>query len=278
MREIVFALALMIGLQAAAHVSSVSAATAESGRAAVESLDTPFLNPAAIPYSTGYFFGTGGSRFRSDGLGDIDLFSVSLTDNMSDTVIPTSLGYVQTKYQVNRSDWERKDIRLSVGNFVYGRQALGLGLAYRSSRAANVNAQQYNLFLGGMLSIGRALSIGVVIENLVAPPRDVPANEILNYSTALAMSYNYKTFLRAKLDIVSDSPKPTVAAGLENYWNRWLIVRIGYSKNFNLNQNIMAAGAGFSGPKFGIHYAFQNVQSPAGLDPRHSVDLAVPLW
>lgn len=273
-----FVLLSTLSFQAYAHVSSVSAATASSGRASVESLDVPFLNPAAIAYQEGYFFGTGGSRFRSDTLGDVDVLSVSLTDNMRETPVPTTLGFSQTKYQVGKSPYERKDIRLAVGNFVYGRNALGGGIAYRATRADQVNAQQFNLFFGGMIAIGRNFSVGAVIENPVPAARDIPPTELLGYSTALAMSYNYKTFMRLKLDIISDSEKPTIAAGLENYFNRWIIVRFGYSKNFNLNHNTAAAGVGFQGPRFGIHYAFQNVQSLAGWDPRHSIDLGVPLW
>ncbi len=278
MRGFLATILVLAGGNSWAHVSSISAGTAESGRAAVETLDTPFLNPAALPYQQGYFFGTGASRFRSDTLGDIDLFSLSLTDNMPDTVVPTALGYVQTKYDLGKQPWERKDLRLGVGNFIYGRNALGLGFAYRSSRAANVNVQQYNVFTGAMFSLGKEFSLALVVENPINAPRDIPGNEVLNYSTALGLSYNYKTFLRLKFDVISDSPKPTLAAGIENYWNRWLIVRFGYSKNSNLNQNITAAGVGFQGPRFSMHYAFENVQSEGGLDPRHSIDMAVPIW
>lgn len=268
--------------QAQAHVSSVSAATGSAGRASIESLDTPFLNPAALPYKKGYFFGTGYSRFRSDGLGDTDVFSVSLTDNMKDTVMPTAFGFVNTKYLQDRSSWDRRDLRLGVGNFLFKRHAVGGGIAYRNSRGDNYSSEQFNLYLGGIMAVRRELSVGLLLENLVSPSTNVAVQERLNPSTAVALSYNYLTFMRVKADLISESnngwAKPTLALGLESYFNKWLIVRIGYQRNAELEQSITSAGLGFGGPRFGIHYAFQNVQSPLGLDPRHSVDLGVPIW
>lgn len=273
---------LMTVAPAQAYVSSVSAATGSAGRAAIETLDAPYLNPAALAYNQGYFFGTGYSRFRSDGLGDADTYAIAVTDNMKDTVMPTTLAYIDTKYKDGTQNWDRRDLRLGMGRFVYKRHALGMGIDYRNSRSELNGFQQTNLYFGGILASYKELTLALTLDNVLAPPSSIPNQERLNPATALGLSYNYRTFMRAKLDLITEGNnswgRPTVAGGVESYFNQWLIVRIGYSQNFELNQSIASAGLGFGGPKFGIHYAFQNVQSPMGLDPRHSVDLAVPIW
>ncbi|PWU13647.1 MAG: hypothetical protein C5B49_14285 [Bdellovibrio sp.] len=271
------------GAQAQVHVSSISAASAGTGRAAVEPLDTPFLNPAALPYSPGYYFGMGYSVLRSSNPQGSDVLALALTDNLPETVIPTTLAFVQEKHEENGTAGVRKDLRLGVGNFIVGRNALGLGLAYRMAQSEFTSTtQQLNMFAGTMVAINKELSVALVLENILPPSNATPEPDRLSPSTSLGLSYNFRTVMRAKLDVISEGNnsfgRPTVAFGLENYWNRWLIFRVGVSHNSELAQNIASAGAGFGGPRFGIHYAFQNIQGPDGTDPRHSVDLSVPIW
>lgn len=268
--------------KAEANVSSIAAATAGSGRASIEMADTPFLNPAALPYKPGYFFGSGLSRFRSEGLGDIDVFTVSATDNMPETVVPTTLGFASSKYLVGNVSWDRRDIRLAVANFFNKNHALGMGLSYRQSRSEGINAQQGNLFVGSLFSVTKELSVGAVFENFVPAPKGIPDQEKLMPSIGLAAGYNYRTFLRLKLDLLSASnnswDKPVLATGFEFYWNKWLIGRMGYSRNNELGHNLYSVGAGFAGPVFGIHYALQTHESTQGWDQRHSIDLGIPVW
>jgi hypothetical protein len=269
--------------RAAVYNSAVSAGTGSAGLAAVEPLDTPFMNPAALPYSVGYFFGAGYSSTSTPLQGETTNLALSLTDNMKDSAIPTTLGFVDTHYGLGSQTWERKEGRLAVGNYIFKRNALGFGVTYRDSEGpSNQSLKQTGLFLGSMFALTKAFSLGFVLDNLLPPSAGITPAERLYQTTSVGVSYNYKTFLRAKLDVSSESgnswARPTLAAGLENYWNRWLIVRMGVQRNNEFEQTIASAGVGFAGPKFGLHYAFQNVQSPTGTDPRHSVDLGVPLW
>lgn len=277
-----FALSLFLGSAAGAHVSSISAGTGSAGIAAIEPLDTPFTNPAALAYQRGYFFGSGVAHLSSEELGDQEVFSLALTDNMADTVVPASLGFLSTKRKKGEETWDRQDFRLAFGNLIYRRSALGFGLSYRTSRSDDTSVDQYNLHLGSIFAITKAFSVALVMENLFGAPSNLVDEEKLRPFMGLGLSYNYRAFLRYKLDLISGNDnnwnQPTVALGIEYYLNRWMIARMGVARNNEFRYTLGSAGVGFKGPRFGIHYAFQNVQSASGTDPRHSVDLGIPIW
>lgn len=280
-----FSLVLMFfafATQAHAHVSSISAATATAGRAAIESLDVPYQNPAGIAFAKGYNFATGMARYEGDGGGDHEELSFLLSDNTADTIVPTSLAYLQTKDKSPLSDWEQKDVRLSLGNFIGPRRALGIGLTYRHEREAGVSTQQAALSVGSIFGLSQNLGVAFVVDNLVPLSQAPGARERLSPLTSVGMSYNFGKFLRVRLDGTTERNnslhRPMIAAGVENYWNRWLIFRLGAARDNELQQNIYSTGLGFDGPRFGIHYAFQAVEAPLGRDQRHSVDLALVLW
>jgi hypothetical protein len=267
---------------AQAHVSAISAATASAGRAAIESLDVPFQNPAGIAFAKGYSFATGLSRYSSEVGIDQEELAVLLSDNTPDSVVPTSLAYVQKTDQVPGSDWQQKDVRLSLGNFIGPRRAVGFGLNYRQERINAVSSQQASLTVGSIFGVSQNLGVALVIDNLFPIVNAPEAREQFAPLTSLGMSYNMGKFLRARMDLTTQRNnslnKPLLAAGLENYWNRWLIFRIGAARDAELEQSILSTGLGFDGPRLGIHYAFQAVEAPLGRDQRHSVDLALTLW
>lgn len=272
----------LVACGAQAHVSSISAATATAGRAAIESLDVPYQNPAGIAFAKGYNFATGVSHYTSEFGADQEELAFLLSDNTSETVVPTSLAYLQTKENGGRSDWEQKDVRLALGNFVGPRRALGVGLTYRHEREAGDSSQQAALSVGTIFGLSQNLGVAIVADNLVPLSVANGAREKLSPLTSVGLSYNFGRFLRTRLDITTERNnslnRPLIAAGVENYWNRWLIFRLGAARDAELEQNLFSTGLGFDGPKFGIHYAFQSVESRVGRDQRHSVDLAFLLW
>lgn len=265
-----------------AHVSAVSAGTASAGRAAIESYDIPFLNPAGIAYSRGYNFSTGFSRLQVPKGIDQEEWAVLLSDNMDDTVVPTAFAYVQKKDLNPASTWSQRDMRLSVGNIFYGDHALGFGLVYRDDKTPAKSSQQLSMTLGGLFSLTKELGFAVVLENIAPLMASDTAREKLKPLTALGLSYNASRHNRIRLDLTSASDnsfgRPTVAGGVENYLNQWMIFRIGAARNMELEQTTYSAGLGFAGPRFGIHYAFQNVATNLGQDHRHSIDLGMPIW
>lgn len=265
-----------------AYVGAVNSATAGAGAAAIEASESPFGNPATIGFLKGYHFtaGYGSSNQRSVG-GEQDL-AVSLSDNMKDTVVPTAFSYVQSHLNPELGETGlQRQFRLGFGNIVRPGFAFGLGINYHDDRTLNKQFTQTNIDTGLMLVPMKDLGVALHFENLLETPDSVPKAFAVSPRTTVASSYNYRKFLRLKADVISASNnsfnQPTIAAGMESYLNRWLIVRWGLQRNTELKNNGYSAGLGFSGPKFGMHYAYFTSPQDQTLT-RHSVDLAVPIW
>jgi hypothetical protein len=274
---------LFLSFSANAYIGSISAATGEAGKAAVEASESPWGNPASLAYITGYHFAAGFGASHQNTNGRSQDLAVSLTDNMKDTIVPSSLSYVQntTRPEGATEDISQKSFKLSMGNFMRENFSFGLGINYEDDRTTVDRYTQTNVQTGILWSPHRDFGIAVVLDNLLTPPTDIPEYFQLRQTTGIGTSYNFKRFLRVKLDVTSASNnsfgKPLIGAGMETYLNKWLILRWGLQRNNDLAANLYTAGMGFVGPKFGVHYAYENSPQNESLT-RHSVDLAVPIW
>ncbi len=276
-------LLVLLALPVEAYVGSVSAATGEAGRAAVEASESPFGNPAGLPFLTGYYFSAGFGASRQTTLGTAQDIALSLTDNMRDTVVPTAFSYTQRTTVVEGASENvfQRDLKLSFGNFL--RDGLGFGLAvnHEDDRLQSEHFTQTNVQAGFLWSLNKDFGAAAVFENILPGSGAVPEVYRLKSTTAVGGSYNYKRFVRVKVDVITDSGNslghPALAAGMENYMNRWLVLRWGVGRNNEANSNLYTAGLGFIGPKFGVNYAFQTSPQNDSLS-RHSVDLSVPVW
>ncbi len=287
MRKLSFILMIYVGasflsLKAFAHVSSVSAGAGATGRGVSDPLENPYLNPAALPFQRGYFFGTGFARTSNKLYGNQDLFSVALTDNMPETILPTSIAFTESKNIDLGREGLRRDIRLGIGNFYNTKMALGFALNYRMSRTPVFSKQQFNAVLGAMFPVRKEIGIGLVFENLFPSDSAIPESERLEPTISLGASYNYLKFVRVRADLISQPGnsfgKPVVGLGIENYWNRWIIFRLGAQRDPGLDKSIESIGIGFAGPKFELQYAYQSIRGALVNDGRHSIDLGLPIW
>jgi hypothetical protein len=261
-----------------AYNGAISAATAGTGRAAGEVSDSPFLNPSTISFLRGYFFSSSystASEFYSG-------YTISITDTLKETVIPTAAAYSQgTMKTKDGFKASSRDFRLAMAEKVGGRFALGLSGHYKNDRTDWDSFGQTNLTLGAVLAVTENLSAGLVFDDFLGPPATIPQEFRLKPTIGTGLSYNYKKVVRARLDVVSAEnntlTRPTYGAGVESFMNKWMILRLGVGHDTDKNSNIYSAGVGFRGPKFGLHYAYSS--STEDENPvRHSVDLAIPIW
>lgn len=283
LRSSLMVTAVFISFTAQAHIGAVSGATGQTGMAAVEASETPFGNPAALAFLTGYYFTAGYGSTQKNQMGNAQDLSVSLTDNMKDTVVPTSLSYAQSTNRPSGylEDVYNRDFKLSFGNFIYSGFAFGLGVNHTNTKLPTDQYSQTNVQTGLLWAPNKNYGVALVFENLLPPNQEVPQEFRQQQTMGLGTSFNYKKFVRFKADVTSASNnsfgKPLLAAGMESYMNRWLILRWGLQRNNELDANLYTGGLGFVGPKFGLHYAYENSPQNESLT-RHSVDLALPIW
>jgi hypothetical protein len=283
MLRVVLGLSLIFSSVAQAYVDAVTAATGEAGRAAVEVSEAPFGNPATLGFVKGYYFTAGFGTAKQNNMGTNQDLVVSVTDSMKDTVVPTAFSYAQNNSRpegANEDDLARA-FKLSFGNQVRKGFGFGLGINYQDDKTPLERYTQGNLQAGFLWTPNESVGAALVFDNFVPPNDSTPEPYRLPQTVALGSSYNYRKFLRLKADLISgtnnDLGLPTLAAGMESYMNRWLILRWGLQRNNELAANLYTAGLGFIGPKFALHYAYQNSPQNESLT-RHSVDLAVPIW
>jgi len=261
-----------------AYVGAVSTGTAGSGRAAFDITEAPVLNPAAIAYLKGYFFNTG---YGVQGRGNS--FNISLTDNLPDTILPSSLQYWQQNQKNSLSqEFATQTIKFGVGNYVGKSFALGFGMNHQIDSLNSTKHIQTNLTVGSLWSVSPQLTFAAVFDNVVEPDSSVPSFYRLKPATSFGLAYNYRKFVRLRFDLetpVSSNSfsQPNIASAIETYWNRWIIIRLGLRKELSSKIDQYGGGLGFVGPKFALHYGY--IQSPQDDKvSRHAIDLAVPIW
>ncbi len=279
----VIGLTLSVSSLSHAYIGSVSAATGEAGRAAVEASESPYGNPATLAHMKGYYLTAGFGATKQSNAGTNQDLAVSVTDSMKETVVPTSFSYAQntTRPEGFTDDVLSRAFKLSFGNMMRKDFAFGLGINYQDDRTPQERYSQTNVQTGFLWTPNQNLGVAVTFDNMVPPQTSVPETHRLKQTISTGVSYNYQKIVRLKADIISaennTANKPTLAAGMESYMNRWIILRWGLQRNNQLEANLYTAGLGFAGPKFGLHYAYQNSPQNESLT-RHSVDLALPIW
>lgn len=282
-RPILFATVALMTSAAFSYTGSVSSATGRAGKAAIEASESPFGNPASLAFLTGYYFTAGFGATHQNTTGNSQDLALSLTDNMRETVVPTSFGYAQSTLKPDgfTDDVYNRSFKLSFGNFLKPGFAFGIGINHENSKLPLDQYSQTNLQTGFLWAPNKNFGSAVVFDNLLKPSEDVPEAFRLKQTTGLGVSYNFKRFVRFKADLTSGSNNdfgtPVLAGGMESYLNRWLILRWGLQRNNEIDANLYTGGLGFIGPKFALHYGYENSPQNESLT-RHSVDLAVPIW
>lgn len=244
--------------------SSISAATAGTGRAAVEAADAAFLNPAALVHLRGHFLY--GNFAEND-------FAVVLGDSSAESFLPSALAYKQkTKLRVGTQEWKESDISLSLAEFAKDKWAMGLTAHYLEFQGPTSSYRNINADLGLLYTPVAHIGWAAVVYNVMGEDKDIP--EALRPETHFGLGFNYiyHSMVRFRADLTT---KSEYLAGLETYLNRFIITRFGYGNNTDLKREILTAGAGFKGPRFAVNYAYQGSLEKSG-DYRHSVDLEIP--
>ncbi len=256
---------------------AVSTAAAGAGRAAIESGESPALNPATIPWTRGYF-ATSDYTFLNQG----SQLNIGLTDNLPETVIPTSLIYNQMQGQTEtKQSWTSQQGQLEAANFYNRNLAFGLGARYRVDSFNATQTTQTNLLLGSLWTVTNDIGVAFTVDNFLNPDSSIPVDYRLVPGMSIGANYNYHRIMRFKLDVTTatnDSwSAPVVAGGLETHLSRWTILRLGGSHAYETGYDSYAAGLGFTGPKFTFNLGYYNCPENSLLT-RQAVDLAIPIW
>ncbi len=244
--------------------SSASVAAGGTGRAAVEPGDASFLNPATMAHL--------GGRFLFTSFADKE-FAAFLSDNTKDSTVPAAAAYVQkTSMTKTLGELNEHDIGLSFGERFLDKWAVGLTGHYLEQ---SLDKSSYNTVsgdLGVLYTPMPDMGLGLIVYNVFGENQNAP--EELRHKTKVGGGFNYVYKGMARFRVDGDS-EGYAGLGLETFINRFIVFRFGYSDDFDDPRPLVSAGAGFSGPRFRLNYAyFGNTQKSS--DYRHSIDLIIP--
>lgn len=272
MKNLIIVSGLLFSFQLQAfYQGAVTRGTGGAGLAAIEASETPFANPAGMAFLEGSYF-TG--AFGANHGGDQDL-AVALTENMRETLIPTAFSYVQSKDDTDLGEQLHRRFRLAVGKAFAKRMAWGIALHHEENKLNDVRETNTNATAGFLYAWNTNLGFAAMVEDVVSGKN---AEQTLN----LGASYSFRKFVRFKADLIqyletSKGAQTGYALGIENYLNKWTILRFGAGRDGLLKANKYSAGFGFVLPRFAVHYAYQMAPDHKDLSS-HSVDMAFPIW
>lgn len=275
-------------------VGAISGAQAGAGRSSVDIGESYILNPATVAHLRGAAISMGTSSFRdsqSSSNGSQrshEGWRLSLNENAPDSMWGSSIYLSQIHTQPSNDNLnavsQLNDAWFTVGNFILPRVSVGLSYHYHESQTLEKTYQEHNLGMGILWTPTDYLGVGLSLQNMRAPPDDIPASLTQGSNTGVGLLYLHENYLRLRLDYSRKNNKlPSLSAnewafGLENSMTPWALVRIGAAQETSDEQVIqrkVSFGLGFSGPRFGINYGLQQFQM-AKQGTEHSVDLLIP--
>jgi hypothetical protein len=256
----------------ASEIGAVSTATGGGGIGAVEPVDGILKNPAFLRDlpNRGFSFNYAP-----------DVWAISISDNSEESLFPAGLQMTSEKYS-DQLRSQKLGLNFSpprFGSFTLGATASLVSYDYQPSIMQTEQLQQSVLDVGLTFALSRDFGLGIVANRIASSKVKLDENLQLRKYAAFGMSYTYENFIRLRLDVESAADfktnKLVYIAGMENYMNEWIILRLGYRNDNVVLKDYLSAGLGFSGPQFGLHYAYIADVVDSG-STKHLIDLAIP--
>lgn len=273
---------------------AISGGLAGSGLSSVDAGESYILNPGALAHLRGAAITFGTSHFQSTPNTEKgsptttnDSWHLSLNENSPDSVIASSIFVSKSRSRdkkPNTPSLSSNDAWLTFGNFVMPQLAVGINYHFHDTQDPLKTYQEHNFGLGFLWTPLENLGVGFSFLNLNPSPKEIPAAYAIGSTSGIGLLYIYKSFLRIRLDYskkeheLASVAYSETALGLETTLSEWISSRVGMAQQTTeANEHFQkySFGLGFSGPMFGIHYAFQQYQQ-ALKGKEHNLDIIIP--
>lgn len=260
-------------------LSAKSSALGGAGRAAVESVDSLYLNPAGIGLLNSYYFGSGyayGSL--SPGVAR-ETFAFTLTDGTPGVMVPGSLGYRYHRVHMDQQDFKEHEFRAGFGRKLGNR--FSVGAAYTNIRSEGDQGlvyRQNNADVGVLFMATEAVSFSLTGEGLIKQDAEIPVGLQRTSRWGLGTLFKLEQLLQLRYDVLSPlyakvrEDRFIHQVGLGLTMRGYFTVNLGFINDDVLENNWYTAGLVWEGPRLKLGYSLQN-ETRAGLGTRHLVDL-----
>lgn len=265
--------------QANEMVGAVSNSLGGTGRAAGESNESLFLNPAAIGlldrFYTGSFWQTGfiGQDIQRT------TYGMTLTDASKDMIIPGSLSFRRNTFNQGVDQYKENEFKAGFSVRWSERWHLGIGASHLRARGPDgARHNQNNIDLGLLTALTPNWGLSLSWENLLAPDGSLPEPLVRNSYVALGTQYVYDNLLvlryEALLPIYIGEVTQYVGhrAGVAVTMRGGFQMNLGYSLDDSRRESWASGGLVWRGPRLRLAYSYQKEERQA-LGDRHMVDL-----
>ncbi len=245
-------------------------ALGEAGRAAVNAIDSHYLNPAAIAFTNDYNVGATFQTSRSTMVDPENTTSFVMTDNSPDKLLSGGFGYYYKRSSRHDRVIIDQDFSVSLaGRFI---ERLGIGVQGRRLFRMNSGAPgftKHNLTVGMLVVPATFLGFGVVGYDLLND-EDLDMVPTIGLGTHLIIM----DILRFRADVTrqekrNPEKKGNLNLGMEIDAGDGFQLRVGGLWD-NLNsKTYWTGGVGWEGPKLCVAYALKNNVAVTG-DTSHT--------
>lgn len=276
-------LLLTSNLWASEFVGAKTAGLGGAGSAAVESIDSLYLNPAAIASANRLYFGSG-YTFGSlvPGVGR-ETFSVTMSDGSPGVAIPGSFSYKYHRVGIGDTTFKEQEFKAGVGFQMHPKVSMGLAYSYLKARSDTAGEHRQNNFDLGLLFKAREnWNLSLVTEGLVKSKENLPEALRRQSRWGLGTQIDLMRILQVRYDLKStlhqeaNAGKLAHALGLSFILRGYFHLNLGATIDDVLGQSWRSVGIVWSGPKLKLGYSIQN-EGKMGLGTRHLVDLWLDL-
>lgn len=272
-RLLVIALSVQLSAvfaEAQTFSSASSIANGGAGRASVEANDITNLNPAMLVHLRNRDLHT---------FATTDAWSVGISDNAVDSIVPAALTYSRSKFGENAFETKSDDLRLSLAGFVAKNLSMGVTASQRTYHRGPMDWMQVNADLGFAWIATPKLGFALVGYDLMSPNENLPEDLRSTRRSGVGATYLLNETFRLRADYVSGREnnfgRGSTLLGYEVIFNDFVAFRLGYSNEKEAERDLMGAGIGFDLPRFRLNYAYQSALRGVS-EVRHSVDLGIP--
>lgn len=272
------------------RLGPVSSALGGAGRAAVDEVESGWLNPAALVHVRSYHFAMSHQQSHRD-LGDgYRDFGVVISDGGEDKIAAGSFSYIQRSHLhggAGATTSESRDFQFSLAGFFPNRK-LSMGITYRRlvHEQPGFDSTQDNFTVGFLFPFSDKFGLALVGQDLAGASDSVAPEARMIPSVGLGVHIVPHSIVRLRADVVrrlelNPDNLDHVHLGLESWFDPNFAFRMGSAWMESMNEQWLAVGLGFKGPRLSFGYSFEiQTREKVSRDnngTRHSFDLWLPL-
>jgi hypothetical protein len=264
-----------------AQVGATTDALGGAGIAAVQPIESAYLNPASLAQLKRYYVDAQYYRQNSAGSDNLNQFSLTITDSSGGS-IPGAVILRQRSYTTGGVEIREQLYHLGAAVPLTKTFSLGFSGYLQHTNVPTTGAyNQTNLDASAFWAVTERFSVGFISRGLLGSKKVAFAQSQLKPSSGLGFQYAVLDILRVRADVTYNYEdnahhRFTHNVGTEFLLHNDFTLRAGYKADDYRGESYYSAGLGWYGPRLKLAYAYQN-ETRRDIGSRHTIDIWIDL-